>query len=690
MIFQPTNITPSLRGELGNGTVDAAKDLTVSWQVNGNSPLTAFSITLYKNDTASTQVYTTGRLTEGCPFYGTNFAGQVQFFAYTIPAATLAGAGVVNGQEYKLTITQWWSDTDSVAQTSAAAFITRSAPELSLADVPPVLAVRLYTFQANYSQAQGDALNWVRWQIAYAANVGDPFYDSQNIYGTAELKVSYDGFFRENTYAVRCRVQTASGVEADTGWVSFRVAYSADPLTGVVRACQARGKSAVRVEWPAIAYIPETANGPYTIDDGSLTLPAGSSVSWDSLNGLPLVLAAPWSVLWQGALQWKDADIFTLETGGGTVALRYSEETRTLALFHDGVSVAAWPEMRPTARLWVILTPDTLYLRKLEYFGGLYPSATLYPSETLFPQADTEPQTEKTTLPVGFAQGSIVGAALGGVQSCDFFSVVKGAPAASVVEAMWNQGAYSPSYDSSTYLLADFNAGLNAGNLGQTEDQLTGLAIYRRQGEAGLLQHLTDLPLSAGGLYDYGAASQQGPYIYYLFPLGSQTYITEPISSEEISPCFWDWTVLSCKEQEGGGYLVEAEFTFGKNLVSGAVSNNNTPQILENFTRYPTVQLSPVNYRSGSLQSLIGVIDYKNGNRYSDTISLRDAIYDLSTTQNHLFLKNRKGDVLRIRISEATGMETMDSSRAQAQTVTLSWAEVGSAAGAAILGTADF
>ena len=135
---------------------------------------------------------------------------------------------------------------------------------------------------------------------------------------------------------------------------------------------------------------------------------------------------------------------------------------------------------------------------------------------------------------------------------------------------------------------------------------------------------------------------------------------------------------------------MEAEFTFGKNLVSGAVSNNNTPQILENFTRYPTVQLSPVNYRSGSLQSLIGVIDYKNGNRYSDTISLRDAIYDLSTTQNHLFLKNRKGDVLRIRISEATGMETMDSSRAQAQTVTLPWAEVGSAAGAAILGTADF
>ena len=148
--------------------------------------------------------------------------------------------------------------------------------------------------------------------------------------------------------------------------------------------------------------------------------------------------------------------------------------------------------------------------------------------------------------------------------------------------------------------------------------------------------------------------------------------------------------MLSCKEQTGGGYLVESEFTFGKNLVSGTISNNNTPQILENFTRYPTVQPSPVNYRSGSLQSLIGVIDYKNGNQYSDTLALRDAIYDLSTTQNSLFLKNRKGDLLRIRVSEATGMETMDGSRTQAQTVTLSWAEVGNAEGVAILGTADF
>ena len=190
MLFQPTNIFPSSRGGLGNGTIDATKDLVVSWQVNGNSPMVAFRVVIYKNDTASTQVYSTGKLTDGTPFYGTNYAGNVQFFTYAISASTLSSAGITNGNEYKLVITQWWGSTDeqSVAQTSAAAFITRSTPMLTLDNVPDTMAARDYTFTANYEQAQGDTLNWIRWQIAFADDTANPFYDTQNIYGTAQLQ----------------------------------------------------------------------------------------------------------------------------------------------------------------------------------------------------------------------------------------------------------------------------------------------------------------------------------------------------------------------------------------------------------------------------------------------------------------------------------------------------------------------
>jgi hypothetical protein len=140
--------------------------------------------------------------------------------------------------------------------------------------------------------------------------------------------------------------------------------------------------------------------------------------------------------------------------------------------------------------------------------------------------------------------------------------------------------------------------------------------------------------------------------------------------------------VLSCKE-ENGDYIVESSYLFGKNLQSGSISNNNQPGIFQNFTPYPTVMIAPQNYQSGTLQSLIGVI--KDG-EYSDTIDLRDAIYNLSTTTNTLFLKNRKGDLLKIRPSGEITMETMDNTKQQALTVSFPWAEIGDASGVAIYG----
>lgn len=108
----------------------------MTWQVNGNSAMTAFEIVFYQNNTGSSQLYTTGKVTEGCPFYGTNYAGKVIPFSYTIPTASLTGAGMANGNTYKLIITQYWSDQDSVTQVSAAAFVTRAAPTLVIDNMP--------------------------------------------------------------------------------------------------------------------------------------------------------------------------------------------------------------------------------------------------------------------------------------------------------------------------------------------------------------------------------------------------------------------------------------------------------------------------------------------------------------------------------------------------------------------------
>lgn len=383
MLYQPTNIYPSMTGSLGNGVVDAAKDLPVTWQVNGNSAMVAYQITIYRNNAASTQVYTTGKQTQGCPFYGVDAAGNVQFFSYTIAAAALSGAGITNGGEYKLVIKQWWGSTDSqsVTQTSASAFITRAAPVLAVTAFSDPLAVREYTFSADYTQAQGDSLNWVRWQFALvdAAGEYETLRDTGKIYGTGELKFTYDGMFAGSRYAVRCSVQTQSGVEADTGWQEFAVEYTTEIIPGTLTACATR--QGVRLTFPPIKSLPAEITGSYEVEDSYLRLPEGSTAVWDTEDGEPMALSGDGDIVWRGK---ADAEGTVLKvTGDGTPATFTMGKTpagsssatdQTGCAYGAGVYVIAggnggfyWSEDLVS---WTTVTTGVSALWSCLYYGG--------------------------------------------------------------------------------------------------------------------------------------------------------------------------------------------------------------------------------------------------------------------------------------------------------------------------------
>lgn len=720
MLFQPTNITPSQRGELGNGTIDATEDLTVTWQVNGNSAMTAFEIKIFANNTESTLLYETGELTDNCPFYGVNAAGETVFFAYTVPASALSTAGITNGNSYKLEIVQWWSDSDSVEQSSAAAFITRGAPSLTLAAIPDTIDTKTYTFTAAYTQAQNDALNWVRWRLAYSDDAGNPFYDTGNIYGTALLQMSYDGLFRNTSYVLSCEIQTENGVEA-SATKEFNVQYDVSPLSGVVTAEKACGKSAIRVTWPKLSYIPGIADGTYTAN-GELVLGPNASVIWNSVNGSGMNFGLPWYAvlrgrmasagsinLWETKTDEEERQLLAVDMSGGQIDFISfnGEDMETIENIPTGAELmfVVFPTLdtrnEPTPRMITVVGKAAIPT------GGLYPSETLYPSEALYPAADTSYETrtfkkflhpwDSTVInnwDLSLSEIEIINNSSSDNMIWSLIQIRSGTPTEEEIAAILASGqGYAPEYDADTLFLADFSNGLGAGNLGADSGaQVTGIAIYRKQGDGGVLRHLADAPIGSGteGIYDYGAASQQGPYAYDIFPISTDTYSSAPIVSNGINPCFWEWVVLECQKYSAdygtatNGFVVLREYRFDKNLSSGAVSNNNTPNILKNFTAYPTVQLSPANYKSGTLTSLIGVIDAYTAD-YSDSIALRDAIYELSVTTNPLFLKNRKGDLMQIRIAGDINMETMDNTREQAQTVTLPWVEIADATDAVLV-----
>ena len=692
-LFQPTNIYPSSLGELGNGTVDITKPLAVSWQVNGNSAMLAFSLTICKNDAASTQVYSTGKLTVGCPFYGTDYAGNTMLFTYTIPASALSGAGMVNGQQYKLIIKQWWGETDaeSVTQRSASVFLTRADPVLTVAAIPSPLTVRKYAFTAAYSQAQGDTLNWVRWTLR-AKNNEAILYDSGRIYGTAELRMEYDGLFSNTDYVVRCQVQTENGVQADTGWVSFQVAYDTTEVYGAVVACPNCKKSGIRVSWPGLYSIPGNAAGSTSISGGKLSIGSGGSVTWNEVTGQAMNYPQPWSLVWSGTVDvTRDNPIVTIGMGDTSAVLSLGKSGGKLTVGGSTVWSQALPWLRETDQFTVVIANGRVYLRQVTLVGGIYPLTTLFPSVTLFPIQEHE-ELRVFTGVADLTGRTITSLTLGGVQTCDYLWVDGETLSDGVLGEIlsfqgWTPGAFS----GNTLFQTDFaGGGLQAGNL-NFSGTLTGFAIYRYHEGDATLEPVAQTPLSERAIWDCKAASQE-TYRYYMFGLGKNTdgadvIVTNALISDAVTPIFWDWTVLECTKDAEGAYHPAAIFRFSLNVASGGISNNNTPGVLSNFTRYPTVQSSPSDYRSGTLSAAIGRV-LANG-KYTDTNEVRDAVYALSTTQDTLFLKDRRGDLWQIRAGGAISMSTMDGSRQQVQTVTLPWVEIGSADGARILLTSS-
>lgn len=461
MLFQATNIIPDLKSGIGLGVIDATSAMKVSWQVNGDYPvMTGMEITIYLNDEASTQMYTTGKVSFGIPFYGTNALGEPQYYSYSIPASTLSSAGITNGNEYKLIITQYYMDggtEESVTQSSASVFITRAAPTFTLATVPATITSSTYTFAMNYSQEQGDTLDWVRYQIAQASDTDNPIYDSGNIYGAAIFTSTYSGFRSGYNYSFRATGQTSSGVLLNTGWTTFTVSYAVSPTTGDIAVRAANDVN-------------------------------GVIITWSNLN-------------------------------------------------------------------------------------------------TISGQA--------------------------------------------------------------------------------------GWTILREQDGSGVVVKVATVPVTVRRIVDYGAASGQGPYDYLIIASdGSGQFVGTPVRSGEIRPIFYRWTLLSCTENTDGTYSVTEQYHFRFNMDSGTVSNNNSPNVLQNFTANPTVQPAPQNYRTGTLRSLIGSV--KSG-RYSDDLSTRKALMALSTAENPLFLKSSKGDVMRVRLNGNVTAAITEKTQSLAQTVSLPW-----------------
>ena len=208
-------------------------------------------------------------------------------------------------------------------QNAASAFITRAEPVLIVSPLTTTpVASATQNFTATYSQAQGDSINTVRWQLFNSTDMVTPIDDTGDV-STSVLSYEYNGLFDGQSYSVVCTVTTESGISISSS-LAFDVQYTQNEYEGDFTARILCHEDANLLTWDSLTVIPgaDTPSGSTQIVSGEAHIPIGSNVSWAQKKAAgsetmqPLGFSSPWTMLWKGQIAEKDAFLSkgTLET----------------------------------------------------------------------------------------------------------------------------------------------------------------------------------------------------------------------------------------------------------------------------------------------------------------------------------------------------------------------------------------
>lgn len=650
-----TNITPDAFAGVGGAVFDAADGLSVSWQVNGSPYLVAYQITINEIDDNSTQLYSTGKVTLASPFYGVLANGTVQLFsANTISAADLSNAGITNGNEYKMYITQWWGSTDqqSVTNQSAAVIQALSTPTVTIDEYPAPITERMYTFTATYTQAEGENIAWIRWILYEQSNADAVIKDTGEIYGTSQLQFSYDAFFAGTIYGLEVIVETQAGQQVTSGIQDIYISYSSAAASGSLVAMQKCGWNGVNVSWENAKNMYGTAYGEYSFSNGNLVLATTNDVEWETEAGNPISFEPPFYVTWVGTLSAGGPYTpLSLSVESGEMAIRISSTSTqtTVQALLEGVSVASASvsvdALDGAAMIYVTLTPTYLYV-------------TVDDNGTVYNASAERSNTQSTITSVRIL----------GPQTCHTVWIDSENPTVPVVPS-----TFAPAFTKTTYFLTDFeNNNLNAGNT-----DTTGYSLYRLNNTTGEYKRIADLDVNQTGLIDYTAKNGES-YTYQLWYMSNTIFTRLPFTSNEITPCRWNVILIAASQDNQGVYHPQNVYVFGLNVEIGEETNNNKSATQDTFTGYPLLQKSSNLYRSGKLTALIGKVDATTNLYTGDTADYADEIMALSTSNLTLFLRDRKGSFRLVEIKGAITQKTNYKWPNQAAQISIPWVEIGS------------
>lgn len=645
MLHQPTNITPSSLANIGNTAVSAYDALTVTWQLNGDTPLVAYKIDFYLNNSTSQSLFSTGKVTVSPSVAPKDKYGDPVFFAVT-PGYPWSHIGVSNGNTYKYKITQYWGSgtNDYTEQYSDTVFSAVAEPDLSIVlNYPPeagnVFPSPHISMTANVQLGSGDAVRAVRWVVSHGAIIDDTGYIE-----TPVLDYEYDGITPDShsSYTVACYIQTQLGMTAQAER-TFDCFYETTASPDFTAKCNCDGSVTLNCPIDGIKSIPGTAipASGATFSGGNLVLAAGAKVRWTTYG-----ISAPYYIGYKGIWGSTAVEIFRLSNLAGN----------TLSVTAGGGRVTLY--LNGSQLTYLITGP----LKVGEAF-------CVQISPTKFSFVGQDDATMSISLP-DFDFVTVGAASNTSALTAIYMYITKTIPTDA---AMDNE--ITPVFDSNTVMLTQFDNGtLEAGNADKYK-----VRFYRDD------KALATVSASNPTLTDYGAIPGE-KYYYMAFKIVTGEFsgngIVPASGAVGANPEAYQLIEAAEDETEYDRYNVVSVWSFRSNAEDMSIGNGNEPTLLANFTKYPLRQGSSQAPRSGTLSALLS---NPIGGVYKDTYAQLQALYALSQTDNALFLKHPKGFMYRVHISSPITGTVNLASNPMPTTVSVPWIEIGDTEGISLV-----
>ena len=279
---------------------------------------------------------------------------------------------------------------------------------------------------------------------------------------------------------------------------------------------------------------------------------------------------------------------------------------------------------------------------------------------------------------------------IGGSQVCDYLHIAK----SPIDQSQFKYINAEPNeWGSDTLMVAKFNEDdMSAGNSSLTTN-IKGYEIRRKSGDnlyteyVGTVKESTDKSKSQKYIIDY-MVKNNTEYAYYLYPATTHSdngILLSPSITSEVKTDWEYWSLLVVDESdEDNVFYLNKMFKFELNLITDSMSNNAVVSVLQNFTKYPTVQYGTANHWSGGLSALCGYVSCADG-KYMQTPNMIDELKKLTSDTRRKFLKDIDGNIWEVKITSPISIIPESNSLQSVKSAKISWTEVGEVSGISII-----